>query len=50
LLSLETARKLSDVRAAAQKRRLALEGLQWSDEQEAQKTKRPSGRPASPSG
>jgi hypothetical protein len=37
---LDAAKKPSEIRAAAQKRRLALEGLQWLDEQE--KPKRPS--------
>jgi hypothetical protein len=38
---LEAASKPSQIRAAASKRRLALQGLQWLDEQEA-KPKRPS--------
>jgi hypothetical protein len=37
---LDAATKPSQIRAAAQKRRLALEGLRWLDEQEA-KPKRP---------
>jgi hypothetical protein len=47
---LEAAKKLSDIRAAATKKRLALEGLQWLDEQEAEKPKRsnhPRRRPSS---
>jgi hypothetical protein len=38
---LEAAEKLSEIRAAATKKRLALEGLGWLDEEEA-KPKRPS--------
>jgi hypothetical protein len=40
---LDAATKPSQIRAAAQKRRLALQGLQWLDEQEA-KPKRPASR------
>jgi hypothetical protein len=32
---LEAAKRLSEIRAAATKRRVALEALQWLDEQEA---------------
>jgi hypothetical protein len=32
---LEAAKKLSEIRAAATKKRLALEGLGWLDEEEA---------------
>jgi hypothetical protein len=39
---LEAAKRLSEIRAAATKRRVALEALQWLDEQE--KPKRPRGR------
>jgi hypothetical protein len=38
---LDAATKPSQIRAAAQKRRLALEGLRWLDEQE--KPRRPRG-------
>jgi hypothetical protein len=34
LAELDAARKPSEIRAAAQKRRLAMEGLRWLDEQE----------------
>jgi hypothetical protein len=36
---LDAATKPSQIRAAAQKRRLALQGLQWLDEQEKPKRK-----------
>lgn len=37
----DAARKPSDIRAAAQKRRLALEGLRWLDEQERKPMPKP---------
>ena len=44
-LALDAATKPSEIRAAATKRRLALEGLQWLDEQERKaKPKRRSSR------
>jgi hypothetical protein len=43
---LDAAKKPSQIRAAAQKRRVALEGLQWLDEQEAKPKRKPS-RPSS---
>jgi hypothetical protein len=45
---LDAATKPSQIRAAAQKRRLALQGLQWLDEQEA-KLKRSTTRARRPS-
>jgi hypothetical protein len=45
---LDAAKKPSQIRAAATKRRVALQGLQWLDEQEkAKKPKRPSRGPRS---
>jgi hypothetical protein len=41
---LEAAKKLSEVRAAATKRRLALEGLRWLDAQETKSKRSPSRR------
>jgi hypothetical protein len=38
---LDAATKPSEIRAAATKRRLALQGLQWLDEQEAKSSARP---------
>jgi hypothetical protein len=39
---LDAAKKPSEIRSAAQKRRLALQGLQWLAEQESTTPKRPS--------
>jgi hypothetical protein len=41
---LDAATKPSEIRAAASKRRLALEGLHWLDQQETAKPKRPTTR------
>ena len=41
---LDAAKRPSEIRAAATKRRLALQGLQWLDEQEAAKPKLPASR------
>jgi hypothetical protein len=42
---LDTATKPSEIRAASAKRRLALQGLAWLDEEEAGKPKRRTRRP-----
>jgi hypothetical protein len=43
-IELDAARRPSEIRAAATKRRLALQGLQWLDEREAKPERSPSRR------